>query len=732
MPKTQKLRDEAKYRILPPLDPETYAGLRANIAVNGVQVPVVRDERGYILDGFARVKIAKELGYECPSVTVRGLTEQEKRSQVRALNLARRHLDYAARRQVIADEIKENPDRSNRWIAKSLGVDHKAVARVRMPMGATGAVPQLGYTLGADGKYRPATRGNGVANGTASTVDRHEEEILRAATEIRQRRIAERGRLEAERQEAARAKLNGRRTWTLTDDPKVVRCDLLIADPPFGLTDEPWEPKDVEGFTRSWCQRWASCGADFVAIFWCQSKLWEGRQWFDQSLKGYEFQQLLTWYANNNCGLQSRTLLKRAWYPIFLYRRRGSSRQVVTGEKTWDKEKHTLDCHVAPIPQTVYKGEDLKQHPCQKPVSTMRWLINALSEPGELVCSLFAGVAPCGVAAVQLGRRYRGIEQSPEYRRIAEGRIAAYKDMPQEDGQDEEEILRAAAQIRQRRVAEKLKENQERRQQSRPVRLQKRGSPVLHGDCLDVLPTLEDASVSLVVTSPPYADQRAGHYQGISEEDYPDFTVNWMTALAPKMTKDGSVLIIIRPHLRDGVLSDYLLRTRLALREAAWKECEELVWLKPDAPPLGSLKRPRRTWESILWYSKSPKPYCDLKACGRESDRLGFEGSFRFGMGGNGPLNGGQGVGRSSGVARISDVILAPIGGNEPGLDHPAVFPLALAEQLIKTFSQEGDLVLDCFAGAAQTLLAAKECGRRYLGIEREERYVKIALGRLR
>jgi site-specific DNA-methyltransferase (adenine-specific) len=77
-------------------------------------------------------------------------------------------------------------------------------------------------------------------------------------------------------------------------------------------------------------------------------------------------------------------------------------------------------------------------------------------------------------------------------------------------------------------------------------------------------------------------------------------------------------------------------------------------------------------------------------------------------------------------------VILAPIGGNEPGLEHPAVFPLALAEQLVKIFSQAGDLVLDPFAGSAQTLLAAKGCGRRYLGIDREVKYVRIALGRLR
>jgi site-specific DNA-methyltransferase (adenine-specific) len=86
----------------------------------------------------------------------------------------------------------------------------------------------------------------------------------------------------------------------------------------------------------------------------------------------------------------------------------------------------------------------------------------------------------------------------------------------------------------------------------------------------------------LVVTSPPYAEQRAGHYEGISEDDYPDFTVQWMTALAPRMRPDGSVFVVARPHVLKGVLSDYVLRTRLALRETGWHECEEMIWLKPE------------------------------------------------------------------------------------------------------------------------------------------------------
>ena len=486
MPKTKQHCDETKYRLLPPLDPDTYSGLKANIAINGVQVPIVRDEKGYILDCFARAKIAKELGYECPSVVVKGLTEQEKRSQVRALNLARRQLDQWSKRQIISEELKENPRRSNNWIAKSLGVDDKTVASVRREMQSTSEVPKLGYTLGADGKYRPATRGSLSMNG------------------------------------------NGRLTHEL---PGAGERDYIDLD-------------------------------------------------------------------------------------------------------------------------------------------------------------------------------------------------------------DEEGILRAAAQIRQRRVAERLKEIQEKRQQSRPMRIKKRGGPLLHGDCLDLIPTLDDGSVSLVVTSPPYAEQRAGHYAGIPEEDYPDFTVNWMTALAPKMTPDGSVLIVIRPHFRDGVISDYVLRTRLALRESGWHECEALIWYKPDAPPLGSTLRPRRAWESILWFSRCAQPYADLKACGRESHRLGFESAPKFSEGGISTKTGWhpriESVGIASGTARITGVLIASVGNTEPGLDHPAVFPLGLADQLIKTFSQSCDLVLDPFAGSGQTLLAAKGCGRRYLGIEREAKYVRIALGRLR
>lgn len=251
------------------------------------------------------------------------------------------------------------------------------------------------------------------------------------------------------------------------------------------------------------------------------------------------------------------------------------------------------------------------------------------------------------------------------------------------------------------------------------------------GRCEDLIPGLADKSIQLVFTSPPYANQRDGLYEGISEKEYPAWMVKVMQLIKPKLSHDGSVLINIRPHLSKGVISDYVLKTRLALREDGWNECEEFIWLKPDAPPLGSIRRPRRNWESILWFGKEPEPYCDLRAVGHESDRVGFGGSTRFGIGGDSPLHEGQHFQRHKGTARIPDVITAYIGEIAKNVMHPAMFPITLPLRLIPTFSRAGDVVFDPFAGSGTTLIAAKNLGRDYIGFDRSEDYCKICQMRL-
>jgi hypothetical protein len=160
---------------LPPLTPDEYTGLHQSIAVNGVLVPILVDSDGprrRIIDGKYRKKIADELGYDCPEQVHQG-DEEELRALARALNIARRHLNRDQKRQLVADQLRETPDRSDRLIGKMLGVDGKTVASVRAELEATADIPQFNRTVGLDGKTRrrpffqgynqPVTKANDIA-----------------------------------------------------------------------------------------------------------------------------------------------------------------------------------------------------------------------------------------------------------------------------------------------------------------------------------------------------------------------------------------------------------------------------------------------------------------------------------------------------------------------------------------------------------------------------------------
>ena len=180
-----------------------------------------------------------------------------------------------------------------------------------------------------------------------------------------------------------------------------------------------------------------------------------------------------------------------------------------------------------------------------------------------------------------------------------------------------------------------------------------------------------------------------------------------------------------------GRYRDYVLRTRLALREAKFLENEELIWLKPDAPPLGSTNRPRRTWEQILWFSTCKNPFVDLKAQGRISRNLGF-GRTAKNKEHHADLFRGVTNGRSFGISRVNDVFTAYIAANSKSTEHPAAFPPSLVEQLINTFTQPGDTILDPFSGSGTTLLVARFMKRHAVGIELKKEYYAEIKERIR
>ena len=130
---------------LPPLPDDQYEGLRNNIALNGVLVPILTDGGSrvrLVIDGNQRKRLADEFGYPCPEVARPDLDPEEMRALARALNLARRTLTSEQKRAIIAEQLSETPNRTNRMIAKLLGVDHKTVAGVRAEAESVGEFPQ--------------------------------------------------------------------------------------------------------------------------------------------------------------------------------------------------------------------------------------------------------------------------------------------------------------------------------------------------------------------------------------------------------------------------------------------------------------------------------------------------------------------------------------------------------------------------------------------------------------
>lgn len=155
---------------LPPLSYEEFTALRDNIAVNGVLVPIMVDCQGprrKIIDGNYRKAIADELGYDCPEIVQEGLTGEGLRTLARALNLARRQLSTEQKRRLIADQLHETPERTNRWIGKQLGVHHATVASVRAELApSVGQIIQLERRVGSDGKSYKAVKAAPVVHRT--------------------------------------------------------------------------------------------------------------------------------------------------------------------------------------------------------------------------------------------------------------------------------------------------------------------------------------------------------------------------------------------------------------------------------------------------------------------------------------------------------------------------------------------------------------------------------------
>lgn len=245
---------------------------------------------------------------------------------------------------------------------------------------------------------------------------------------------------------------------------------------------------------------------------------------------------------------------------------------------------------------------------------------------------------------------------------------------------------------------------------------------VFHGDCLDLLRTLPDGSVQLVVTSPPYNLGKRYEKRGDLER-YLAWQAQVIDECVRVTAERGSICWQTGNYVDGGAIVPLDIALFPAFAKHGLKLRNRIVWHFEHG--LHCSRRLSGRHETILWFTKSDDYTFELDPI-RVPQK--YPGKKHF----KGPKAGqlsGNPLGKNPG-----DVWIIPNVKNNhvEKTPHPCQFPVELVERLVLSLTREGDLVLDPFAGVGTSVAAAVRHGRRGYGAEKLEEYVKVARERAR
>ena len=280
---------------------------------------------------------------------------------------------------------------------------------------------------------------------------------------------------------------------------------------------------------------------------------------------------------------------------------------------------------------------------------------------------------------------------------------------------------------------------------------------ILFGDCVTTLPLLDANCVDLVVTSPPYNDLRSYHGYQIDCQ---------LTAKAlHRVLKPGGVVVwvvadgVVKTGPKKGSESGDSFRQALTFQDVGFGIHDTMIYEKNTCsfPARRDGCRYSQTFEYMFVFSKGkpktanllcdkPNKWAGSTNWGRNTDR-GKDGQLRLKK----DIKPVKDFSPRNNVWRYvpeyekdetaedtvaSEVRRYIVGGgfgqkDKRAYDHPATYPLALAEDHILTWSKPGDVVLDPMAGSGTTCMAAQRHDRQFIGIDISLQYCELACRRL-
>jgi modification methylase len=243
---------------------------------------------------------------------------------------------------------------------------------------------------------------------------------------------------------------------------------------------------------------------------------------------------------------------------------------------------------------------------------------------------------------------------------------------------------------------------------------------IIQGDCIEVLNSLPEKSIDLIFADPPYNLQLQNELhrpnmtkvdavndewdQFASFKEYDAFTREWLTACKRVLKPAGSIWVIGSYH--------NIFRVGSIMQDLGFWILNDVIWIKTNPMPNFRGTRFTNAHETLIWAS------------------TGKGARYTFNYQAMKMLNGGKQMrsdwwllSLATGAERVRDE-----DGNKA---HSTQKPESLLYRVILSSSNPGDVVLDPFFGSGTTGAVAKRLHRNWIGIEREEKYIKVAQKRI-